>query len=130
VFRASDGRLLGAHILGEEATELIHIAHSMLHSGATVREFIDATYNFPTRADAYKDAAYDALRYLEARAGGRKPWRPVASRRDGAAGRTTEPVLSSMTRVVYAAEPGRSTGARGASSIDRRRRRSGRRRNS
>jgi NAD(P) transhydrogenase len=68
VFRASDRRLLGAHILGEEATELIHIAHAMLHSGATVREFIDTTFNFPTRADAYKDAAYDALQRLEVRA--------------------------------------------------------------
>jgi NAD(P) transhydrogenase len=67
VFRASDHRLLGAHILGEEASELIHIAHAMLHAGATAREFIDATFNFPTRADAYKYAAYDALRYLEAR---------------------------------------------------------------
>jgi NAD(P) transhydrogenase len=69
VFRAFDRRLLGAHILGEEATELIHIAHAMLHSGATVHDFIDALFNFPTRADAYKCAAYDALQHLEARAG-------------------------------------------------------------
>jgi NAD(P) transhydrogenase len=66
VFRASDRRLLGAHILGEEASELIHIAQSMLHARATVREFIDATFNVPTRADAYKYAAYDALHHLEA----------------------------------------------------------------
>jgi NAD(P) transhydrogenase len=68
VFRASDRRLLGAHILGEEASELIHIAQAMLHARATVREFIDATFNVPTRADAYKYAAYDALQHLEARA--------------------------------------------------------------
>ena len=68
VFRVSDRRLLGAHILGEEATELIHIAHAMLRSGATLHDFIDTTYNFPTRADAYKYAAYDALQHLEARA--------------------------------------------------------------
>jgi NAD(P) transhydrogenase len=73
VFRASDRHLLGAHILGEEATELIHIAHAMLHSGVTVREFIDTTFNFPTRADAYKYAAYDALEHLEAQAGSREP---------------------------------------------------------
>jgi NAD(P) transhydrogenase len=71
VFRASDHRLLGAHILGEEASELIHIAHAMLHAGATARAFIDATFNFPTRADAYKYAAYDALTRLEARDGAR-----------------------------------------------------------
>jgi NAD(P) transhydrogenase len=68
VFRASDQRLLGAHILGEEASELIHIAHAMLHAGATAHEFIDATFTFPTRSDAYKYAAYDALGRLEARA--------------------------------------------------------------
>src|SRR5262245_33853983 len=68
VFRASDRRLLGAHILGEEASELIHIAQAMLHARATVRDFIDATFNVPTRADAYKYAAYDALNHLEARA--------------------------------------------------------------
>lgn len=72
VFGAADRRLLGAHILGEEATELIHVAHAMLHSGATVREFIDATFNFPTRADAYKYAAYDALQQVEARARSKK----------------------------------------------------------
>jgi NAD(P) transhydrogenase len=61
VFRASDQRLLGAHILGEEATELIHVAQAVLHAGATIHEFIDTTFNFPTRADAYKYAAYDGL---------------------------------------------------------------------
>ena len=61
VFRQSDRRLLGAHILGEEATELIHIAQAVLHRGGAIDEFIDTTFNFPTRADAYKYAAYDGL---------------------------------------------------------------------
>jgi NAD(P) transhydrogenase len=64
VFRASDGMLLGAHILGEEATELIHIAQAVLHRGGTINEFIDTTFNFPTRADAYKYAAYDGLAHV------------------------------------------------------------------
>lgn len=67
VFRAADKRLLGAHILGEEATELIHIAQAVLHNGGTIDEFIDTTFNFPTRADAYKYAAYDGLQRLQAR---------------------------------------------------------------
>jgi NAD(P) transhydrogenase len=67
VFRASDHRLVGAHILGEEASELIHIAQAMLRGRATVHDFIDATFDVPTRADAYKYAAYDALEHLEAR---------------------------------------------------------------
>ncbi len=61
VFRASDRTLLGAHILGEEATELIHVAQAVLHRGGAIDEFIDTTFNFPTRADAYKYAAYDGL---------------------------------------------------------------------
>jgi NAD(P) transhydrogenase len=64
VFRASDKTLLGAHIFGEEATELIHVAQAVLHRGGTIDEFIDTTFNFPTRADAYKYAAYDGLQRL------------------------------------------------------------------
>ena len=66
VFRASDKVLLGAHILGEEATELIHVAQAVLHRGGAIDEFIDTTFNFPTRADAYKYAAYDGLQRLQA----------------------------------------------------------------
>jgi NAD(P) transhydrogenase len=68
VFRRSDEQLLGAHILGEEATELIHVAQAVLHKGGTIEEFIDTTFNFPTRADAYKYAAYDGLQRLRVRA--------------------------------------------------------------
>ncbi len=68
VFRASDKTLLGAHILGEEATELIHVAQALLHRGAAIDEFIDTTFNFPTRADAFKYAAYDGLQRLRRRA--------------------------------------------------------------
>ena len=67
VFRASDRVLVGAHILGEEATELIHVAQALLHRGGVIDEFIDTTFNFPTRADAYKYAAYDGLQRLQAR---------------------------------------------------------------
>lgn len=67
VFRAGDRRLLGAHIIGEEATELIHVAQAVLHKGGVIDEFIDTTFNFPTRADAYKYAAYDGLQRLQAR---------------------------------------------------------------
>ncbi len=67
VFRASDRRLIGAHILGEEATELIHIARAVLHNGGPIDDFINTTFNFPTRADAYKYAAYDGLQRLRTR---------------------------------------------------------------
>ncbi len=57
----NDRRLLGAHIVGEEAAELIHVPQEVLHSGGTVDRFIDSTYNVPTRSEAFKYAAYDAL---------------------------------------------------------------------
>ena len=61
VFRRGDRRLLGAHIVGEDATELIHVAQAVLHRSGVIDDFIDTTFNFPTRADAYKYAAYDGL---------------------------------------------------------------------
>jgi hypothetical protein len=53
----------------QPATELIHVAQAVLHRGATIDEFIDTTFNFPTRADAYKYAAYDGLQRLRRRTG-------------------------------------------------------------
>ncbi len=61
VFDRKDRRLLGAHIVGEEAAELIHIPQEVLHGGGTIDRFIDSTYNVPTRSEAFKYAAYDAL---------------------------------------------------------------------
>ncbi len=61
VFSPSDKKLLGAHIIGEQASELIHIAaHVMLEDGP-IDDFILAVYNYPTLADLYKYAAYDGL---------------------------------------------------------------------
>lgn len=65
LFRRDDRTLLGAHILGEIASELIHVGQAALHHGDTVDYFLDTTFNVPTYAEAYKYAAYDALRELE-----------------------------------------------------------------
>jgi hypothetical protein len=59
--RSTIRKLVGAHIVGERATELIHIASTGLALGATLETFIDAVYNFPTLSQLYKYAAYDAL---------------------------------------------------------------------
>ncbi len=61
LFARGDRKLIGAHIVGERATELIHIASTGLALGATIETFIDAVYNFPTLSELYKYAAYDAL---------------------------------------------------------------------
>ncbi len=52
-------RLLGVHIVGEGATELIHIGQAVLNFDGSVEYFIEATFNYPTFAEAYKIAALD-----------------------------------------------------------------------
>ena len=54
---SNDGRLLGVQIVGEGATELIHIAQMALLSGLGVQHFVDNIFNFPTLAEAYRVAA-------------------------------------------------------------------------
>jgi NAD(P) transhydrogenase len=61
VFSPRDKKLLGAHIIGEQASELIHIALHVMMVAGTIDAFIDAVYNYPTLADGYKYAAYDGL---------------------------------------------------------------------
>lgn len=61
VFRADDKRLLGVHILGEMASELVHVGQACLHFGGTIDYFIQSVFNYPTLAEAYKYAAYDGL---------------------------------------------------------------------
>lgn len=53
-------RLLGVHIIGEGATELIHIGQAVLNLHGTLEYFIENTFNYPTLAEAYKIAALDA----------------------------------------------------------------------
>jgi NAD(P) transhydrogenase len=67
VFRRSDHRLLGAHMLGDNATELIHQAQTVLHFEGTIDYFVNSTYNVPTASEAFKYAAYDGLSRLENR---------------------------------------------------------------
>jgi NAD(P) transhydrogenase len=61
VFSPQDKKLLGAHIIGEQASELIHIASHVMLAHGTIDAFIDAVYNFPTLADSYQYAAYNGL---------------------------------------------------------------------
>lgn len=56
--------LLGVHIIGETATELIHIGQSVISFGGTIDYFRDTVFNYPTLAEAYKVAALDGLNKL------------------------------------------------------------------
>ena len=61
VFSPTDKKLLGAHIIGEQASELIHIASHVMLDGGPIDKFIEAVYNYPTLSDSYQYAAYDGL---------------------------------------------------------------------
>jgi NAD(P) transhydrogenase len=65
VFRRDDHRLLGVHIVGEIAGELIHQGQGAIGSGEPIDTFIDRTFNIPTFSETYKYAAYDGLQRLE-----------------------------------------------------------------
>jgi NAD(P) transhydrogenase len=69
VFSPSDRKLLGAHIIGEQAADLIHIASQTMMRDGRIDEFIHAVFNYPTLSDLYKSAAYDGLDGLEKRSG-------------------------------------------------------------
>ncbi|MBC8022874.1 MAG: Si-specific NAD(P)(+) transhydrogenase [Burkholderiales bacterium] len=59
---ARDSRkLIGVHVVGERATELVHIGQAIVHLGGTVDVLIEMVFNFPSLAEAYKYAAYDCL---------------------------------------------------------------------
>jgi len=61
VFSPQDKKLLGVSIIGESATELIHIGMTVLDNGLTINEFIEQVFNYPTLSEMYKYAAYDGL---------------------------------------------------------------------
>jgi NAD(P) transhydrogenase len=60
IFSQETRRLLGVHIVGEGATELIHIGQAVLNLEGTLDYFVENTFNYPTLAEAYKVAALDA----------------------------------------------------------------------
>jgi NAD(P) transhydrogenase len=61
-----DHTLLGVHVFGTGATELIHIGQAVMGCGGTVDYLVDAVFNYPTLAEAYKVAALDATNKMRA----------------------------------------------------------------
>jgi NAD(P) transhydrogenase len=61
IFSRSDRKLLGVSMIGESATELIHIGMMVLDNGLSIDEFIEQVFNYPTLSETYKYAAYDGL---------------------------------------------------------------------
>jgi NAD(P) transhydrogenase len=61
VFDRAQMKLLGVHVLGESASELVHIGLTAMLCGAGAELFIQTCYNYPTLSETYKYATYDAL---------------------------------------------------------------------
>jgi NAD(P) transhydrogenase len=61
VFEKASRKLIGAHCIGDRATELVHIGQAIIMLGGTVDTLIEMVFNYPTLSECYKYAAYDAL---------------------------------------------------------------------
>jgi NAD(P) transhydrogenase len=62
----TDGKLLGVHVFGTQATELIHIGQAVMGCDGTIDYLVDAVFNYPTLSEAYKVAALDAMNKMRA----------------------------------------------------------------
>ncbi len=65
LFHRETRRLLGVHIIGEGASELIHIGQTVMGFEGKVDYFVDTVFNYPTLAECYKTAAFDGLNRLK-----------------------------------------------------------------
>ena len=64
VFHRETKQLLGVHIIGEDAAELVHIGQAVLSLNGTIDYFVDTVFNYPTMAECYKAAAFNGLNKL------------------------------------------------------------------
>jgi NAD(P) transhydrogenase len=64
IFHSETRKLLGVHIIGDGASELIHIGQAVLAFGGPVDYFINTVFNYPTLAECYKVAAFDGINRL------------------------------------------------------------------
>jgi NAD(P) transhydrogenase len=61
VFEKASRKLIGCHIIGDRASELVHIGQAVITLNGTVDTLIDMVFNYPTLGETFKYAAYDAL---------------------------------------------------------------------
>jgi len=64
IFNHETRELLGVHIIGEGASELIHIGQAVLAHKGTIDYFVNTVFNYPTLAECYKTAAFDGINRL------------------------------------------------------------------
>jgi NAD(P) transhydrogenase len=76
IFAPEDQQLLGVHVIGENASELVHVGMACMALEGTLDYFIQAVFNYPTLGEAYKYAAYDGLQNLARLRAGQPPAPP------------------------------------------------------
>ncbi|MHB1022556.1 MAG: Si-specific NAD(P)(+) transhydrogenase [Acidobacteriaceae bacterium] len=64
IFHRETRALLGVHIIGDGASELLHIGQAVMVLGGTLDYFVDTVFNYPTLAECYKAAAFNGLNRL------------------------------------------------------------------
>jgi NAD(P) transhydrogenase len=64
IFHRETYAILGVHIIGESASELLHIGQAVMLLGGKLNYFIDTVFNYPTLAECYKTAAFNGLNRL------------------------------------------------------------------
>ncbi|MFT4115009.1 Si-specific NAD(P)(+) transhydrogenase [Silvibacterium sp.] len=64
IFHRETKQILGVHIIGEGAAELVHIGQAVMTLNGTVDYFIDTVFNYPTLAECYKAAAFNGINRL------------------------------------------------------------------
>ena len=66
IFHMDTREVLGVHIIGEGASELVHIGQAVMAFGGKVDYFVDAVFNYPTLAECYKTAGFNWINRLSA----------------------------------------------------------------
>jgi NAD(P) transhydrogenase len=61
LFHRETRHVLGVHVIGDSATEIVHIGQAVMQFGGTIDYFRDTVFNYPTMAECYKVAAFDGL---------------------------------------------------------------------
>jgi NAD(P) transhydrogenase len=64
IFHRETREILGVHIIGEDASELVHIGQAVMTLKGTIDYFVDSVFNYPTLAECYKQAAFNGVNKL------------------------------------------------------------------
>ena len=64
IFRRDDKTILGVHMIGVAASELIHVGMMVVHLGGTIDDLLSGVFNYPTMSEVYRIAALDGLNRL------------------------------------------------------------------